>query len=341
MFLAADIKELRSLFGNRLSEMLSPDELGAYILVLANSIQDDELHDALSDALNNNKKSLKKSLQDKTLNATPDDLDVFEKISKLETCRLPSWSKHKIGVWEVMSNPFRSLRPLRASGEKIKDIKKDFDDEAFNFNKPFLKPEILWQEKWESSDNHSFEISVLYNKFPFISYHSLIVPDPQLQHAQYLTQEYHEMIWGLVRETGERLPGFGAGYNSIGACASVNHLHFQGFIQQGDLPIELARWAHNGGDIEYPMRCLLIDDKKRTWGAIQEMHDNNAPYSLLYRPDRCYVIPRQLQGSDSVNEAVAGAGWIEECGVFVAANVDEVNALTEDIIVDNLKSLSA
>lgn len=340
MFLASSLDELRELYSEKLKAMLSPDELGAYILVLANSMQDDELHHELEDALVNNKKILTQSIENNSLDATQDDLDVFDKLRAIGPDKISSWSKHQVGVWQVMSNPFRSLRPSRVSSEKIKSIQRCFDDEAFNFNKPFLKPEILWEGKWLSGSKHPFNLKVLYNKFPFIPYHLLIVPNPELQCVQYLTPQYHEMIWDLVSETNINLPGFGVGYNSLGACASVNHLHFQGFVLSSHLPIELSQWSHNGGDIEYPMRCSVSGNKEKAWAVIQGMHDNDVPYNLLYRPDCCYVIPRQIQGSESIDEAVAGAGWIDECGVFVAANLDEINDLTEAVITANLKSLS-
>lgn len=321
--------------------MLSSDELGAYILVLANSMQDNDFYKTLEDALEDNKQLLEESLADRSLHATQDDFDVFKKLGRDERYQLSSWSRYQVGVWEVMSNPFRTLRPLRISDDRMVSIRKTFDVKTFHFNKAFLNPEILWEQQWQSIDGHVFNLRVLYNKFPFVPYHTLIVPDSELQSEQYLTQLYHTMIWDLISETGKDIPGFGAGYNSLGACASVNHLHFQGFIRDRDFPIELEHWRHNGGDAEYPMRCWSLNDKNKAWDTIQKLHDNNMPYSVLYRSGCCYVIPRQFQGSERVNYAVAGAGWIEECGVFIAAGTDEINALTEGIIFDDLKSLSA
>ena len=303
-------------------------------------MQDDDFYKTLDDALEENKQLLEKSLADRSLYATQDDFDVFKKLSEDERYQLSSWSRYQVGVWEVMSNPFRTLRPARISDDRMSSIRKTFDAETFHFNKAFLKPEILWEQKWQSNDGHVFNLRVLYNKFPFVPYHTLIVPDPELQSEQYLTQLYHGMIWGLISEANKDIPGFGAGYNSLGACASVNHLHFQGFIRDDDFPIELEHWLHNGGDVEYPMLCWSLNDKGKAWDTIHKLHDDNMPYSVLYRCGCCYVIPRQFQGSESVNNAVAGAGWVEECGVFVVADTDEVDVLTEDVITDNLKSLS-
>ena len=340
MFIASDINTFRSLFCDKLNEMLSPTELGAYILVLANSLQDEDLHQSLVAILKDTEQSLRDAFNQEKLNATQDDKHVFEQLLDYDIEHLPRWHKHQVDDWAVMSNPFRRLRPMRSSNQKIENIHKAFESEAFNFNRDFLKPEILWQGKWQSENHKIFDFKVLYNKFPFIPYHLLIVPDAGLQSAQYLARHYHDMIWDLVFETDKQLPGFGAGYNSLGACASVNHLHFQSFILKNNLPIELSKWRHNGGDVSYPMSCLSFDDKQQAWQAIQSMHDNNAPYNLLYRPGCCYLIPRQFQGSACVNKAVVGAGWIEECGVFVAGNDYEAEQYTVDKIVENLNSLS-
>ena len=51
MFIAKDINQFKALFVNGLKSMLSDDELGAFILVLANSLQDEFLKSALSQDL--------------------------------------------------------------------------------------------------------------------------------------------------------------------------------------------------------------------------------------------------------------------------------------------------
>ena len=340
MFLASSLDDFRLLFVNKLIAMLSPDELGAYILVLANSIQDDAIRELLAGSLQENEKTLAIAIKDKTLRYTQDDGDVFEKLGAIDAGQLSSWVRHKVGVWDVVSNPFRSLRPSRASSVVATSIAEDFSQHTFDFNKDFLDPEVLWQGCWQDEDQQSFSFRVLYNKFPFIPYHTLIVPDHDSECPQYLTQRYHFMMWQLVLNNQRELQGFGAGFNSLGACASVNHLHFHGFIQSEALPVESARWVHNGGTFDYPMSCFAKDDKQQAWDLIAQLHDRNMPYNVLYRAGRCYVLPRKMQGDAGVLDAVSGAGWAEECGLFVATDESEVEMLTEEIITDNLRSLS-
>ena len=238
-------------------------------------------------------------------------------------------------MWELNVNPVRALRPARASGEVFDVIRRPFDVDKFNFNKPFLRPEIIWEGRWQKT-----QLRVLYNKFPFAPYHLIIVPDAEALPPQYLTREYHNLIWQLLEQQQTVLPGFGAGYNSLGACASVNHLHFQSFMRESRLPVELPHWQHNGGGEPYPMSCFTFDSAQACWRLIDQYHRNNQPYNLLYRPGCCYVLPRVPQGNERVLPRVRGAGWIEECGVFNVDGYDELESVSTVELDNCLHSLS-
>jgi len=335
MFVTDSADAFQHLFVNTLCNMLSPDQAGAFILVLANSMQDDELRNSLKQELGANFKAVQSGIRRGRLDITADDLAVFEAIEAIGIDSLPCWQLQNTAEWELVYNPMRALRPVRVSNESIDSIKQPFDENRFNFNKPFLQPEILWQGCW-----HETQLRVLFNKFPFAPCHLIIVPDPDMQMPQYLTADYHNMMWSLVEQQQLVLPGFGAGYNSLGACASVNQLHFQSFVRAELLPIEQQKWKHAGGDDDYPMHCYVSGSVQGSWALINECHNNNQPYNLLYRPGRCYVIPRKVQGSESVAPRARGAGWIEECGVFNVSDYTELESVSADEISNCLRSLS-
>ena len=335
MFIALNLTEFKTLFAEKLRAMLSPDELGAFILVLANSMQDKQSQASLKSDLMAMFVALNNRHKVGTLKATDDDLGVFEKIQSKGVGSLSAWQNIPQGEWELLYNPMRSLRPERASSEKVDSIVREFDAAKFHFNKPFLRPEILWEGEWGN-----VPLRVLYNKFPFAPYHLIIVPEPNFELPQVLIKEHHKLIWKLVAEQADIFTGFGVGYNSLGACASVNQLHFQSFIQQEDLPIEKTLWQHNGGLHGYPMRCIKAMSVDECWTVIEKFHADNQPYNLLYRQGCCYVLPRQMQGSEVVSERVQGAGWIEECGVFNVASVKYGKSLTAEFLYSDLKSLS-
>ena len=335
MFIAKNFSEFKYLFVESLRSMLSAKEPGTLILVLANSLQDEELRNMLKVDVQVTFDEIKKNIDKGVIKPTDDDMAVLQALDKYGVDSLCCWETKNVNGWEMVFNPVRSLRPARASAEKIEVINRAFNDRQFNFNKPFLAPEVLWEDSWED-----VPMRVLYNKFPFAPYHLIIVPEPEQQYAQYLGFEHHEMIWELVEEQHDVLHGFGAGYNSLGACASVNHLHFQGFVRKERLPIEEKHWQHNGGSEAYPMRCLRFKSVDESWDLLQEYHKQNQPYNILYRHERCYVLPRVSQGTSNVLPMVQGAGWIEECGVFNVSDRSELKSTTADDLTMCLRSLS-
>lgn len=320
--------------------MLSSEELGTFILVLANSMQDEESHTALKDELSRAFIKHKSSLDEGFLRAAPDDLEVFKKLIETGVENYSVWTQSFKGHWLQIYNPLRALRPERASSEVVSEITKPFNLDGFHFNKPFLKPEIFWEGAVISNDE-TINCNVLYNKFPFLPYHFLFVPEAQACHAQYLTPRFHQLTWDVCIQNQQCLHGIGFGYNSIGACASVNHMHFQGFLFEELLPIEHTNWRHNQGEDVYPMQCSVHQDMENAWQYIETLHANNQPYNILYRPGKCYVMLRQMQGSDSVRERMKGAGWIEACGVFSEAKQDTLTDLTAEDLFADIESLSA
>jgi hypothetical protein len=335
MFIAGSIEAFQHQFIQSLRNMLSPEEAGAFILVLANSLQDESLYAGLKNNIASMFREIQSKFRTNELVVTDDDRAVFQALERYGIESFSVWQSTRKDSWEIMFNPVRALRPARASNVLFDGIRRPFEANKFNFNKVFLRPEILWEDYWQQT-----RLRVLYNKFPVVPYHLIIVPDPHQQLPQYLTATYHDMMWQLLLQQQTRLPGLGIGYNSLGACASVNQLHFQGFMREASLPIELQRWRHNGGDDPYPMNCIVFDSAQACWRKIDEYHQHHQPYNLLYRPGRCYVLPRVAQGSDTVLPRVRGAGWIEQCGVFNVADHAELESVITAELDHCLRSLS-
>ena len=152
MFIAEDINQFKTLFVNKLKNMLSADELGAFILVLANSHQDAFLKNILRDDLTNTFIALKDSLAAGRLNATQDDSGVFAQLHDVVLDDIPAWQYKTTGNWEVVCNSMRQLRPARASSQILTTIKQPYDEAKFHFNKPFFKTRnsmgrFIWKVK--------------------------------------------------------------------------------------------------------------------------------------------------------------------------------------------------
>jgi len=335
MFISENLIQFKKLFAQQLKNMLSPDELGAFILVLANAQQDESLKAILANALQQNFVELKQKYDAGSLQATDDDRLVFQRLLQMDLDALPVWSSRQVAKWQVFYNAIRALRPARVSSERLNRIKSEFDNNKFHFNKAFLKPEILWQGEYEG-----ISLRVLYNKFPFAPYHLIVVASPESAQAQYLTKELHHYIFTLVMNSQHALPGLAMGYNSFGAGASVNHLHFQGFIRDEPLPVESADWSHNGGDKSYPVSCMVFDSAEQSWQWIQDFHEKNQPYNILYRAGRCYLLSRAFQGAVKLPDWLNGCGWLDLAGVMTLSNQHEFETLSSSDIAAGLTLLA-
>jgi hypothetical protein len=331
VFIAEDINQFKSLFVNQLKNMLSADELGAFILVLANSHQDAFLKNVLQDDLTNTFVALKDNFIAGKLNATQDVSDVFKQLIDVELEDVPAWSYKTTANWEVVYNSMRQLRPARASSQILTTIKQPYDEETFHFNKAFLKPEILWQGLYRK-----LKLRVLFNKFPFSDYHLLIVVSPEKNSSQLLTQEIHQYAYEMTNSVSEVFPGFGLGFNSLAAGASVNHLHFQGFIRDQAFPIENRRWKHHGGDVGYPLTVKCFTDTDLAWDYMDDLINRDIAFNCLYRKNSCYIIPRKYQGAVKLPGWLTGAGWLDVAGVMTVSDEETFNSIDEQSVTQAL-----
>ncbi len=311
MLFESDINSFRSHFENRLGDMLTSDELGAFILVLANSLQDESLYQGLRDKMTRSFLSLKHRFQAGTSQAAADDRAVFEALVQTGIDAYLPWQQRQLGVWQVAFNPLRGLRPQRASKDVFSTLYREFDAARFHFDKPFLKPETLSEENFNGQ-----QIRVLYHKFPFVPFHLLMLLDPASHLPQHMTADAFELAWQITATLTTSLPGFGLAFNSLGAAASVNHLHVHGFIQLAPFAIEQPEWRHNGGARPYPVTVFPVLSVSEGWQWVQRLHAENQPYNLMFRAGVCYVIPRRPQGAEGLTGWLSDAGWYELSGGF-------------------------
>ena len=331
MFIAEDINQFKNLFVAQLKNMLSADELGAFILVLANSHQDTFLENELQDALTSTFVALKDNFVAGRLNATRDDSDVFKQLLDVDLEDISAWRYKTIGNWQVVCNSMRQLRPARTSSQILTTIKQPYDEARFHFNKAFLKPEILWEGLYKE-----LKLRVLYNKFPFSDHHLLVVVSPEKNSSQVLTQEVHQYAAAMSNDVSEVFPGFGLGFNSLAAGASVNHLHFQGFIRDQGFPIENSFWKHHGGDVDYPLTVKCFTDTDLAWDYMNDLINQDNAFNCLYRKHSCYIIPRKYQGTVELPDWLAGAGWLDVAGVMTVSDETTFDSINEQSVTQAL-----
>jgi hypothetical protein len=329
----------RTGFEEGLLRMLGEPVLGAFILVLANAGFDPALQRRLGSDLRLRFADWQARFDrddPHAVDAAPDDRAVFDDLRRCGIDALGQTRWRQVGDWWLQFNPLRGLRPPRTSHAPIDTLRRPFDAAAFHFDKPFLRPEVFWEGDWSG-----YALRLLLNKFPFATGHALLVPEPAAGLPQWLEPAWHGLVWELARQAGRSLPGIGFGYNAHGAYASVNHLHFQQFVEPDRLyPIESARWRHNGGDEDYPLAVRRIDDRDEAWAAVDSMQSANLGFNLLYRPGRLYLTPRPLQGQYRHSAWTGGFAWSEIAGVLTVSDEAAFDALDEAALLAEYRRLT-
>lgn len=332
---------LRAVFLEGLNRLLADDGgVGGYILALANAAQAPALWQQLKGGLQaryyHHATWITAALrQGRRLDLPEDDLLVFLKLMAMGFDAIGPVERRAAGPWEVVFNPLRALRPPRASQAPVRGIALPFDRNGFHFNLPDLWPEVIW-----SGELLGRLARLLYNKFPFIEAHALLIPEPERELPQLLTPELHGWAWEVTSAIGRALPGFGLAYNSYGAHASVNHLHFQTFVRSHTLPVCSAHWAHNGGDKAYPAHCLRFTEPLASWVAIDRLHAQQIAYNLIYLPGVLYLLARRSQGNYPQPSWSAGHAWYEMAGGVVTFSREHYTQLDAAAIEAQLRHVS-
>ncbi|XP_072241290.1 GDP-D-glucose phosphorylase 1 [Leuresthes tenuis] len=133
----------------------------------------------------------------------------------------------------------------RRKPQEILSIQQEFNASQFNFNK--INPEEVIFEMIKNTDGGTAlpdeeelprpcRMVVLINVSPLEFGHCLFVPDPSRCFPQILTRSAVQV--GIESVLLSSDPGFRVGFNSLGAFASVNHLHLHGYYLEHELMIE-------------------------------------------------------------------------------------------------------
>ncbi|XP_029697783.1 GDP-D-glucose phosphorylase 1-like isoform X1 [Takifugu rubripes] len=124
--------------------------------------------------------------------------------------------------------------------QEIQNVQQQFNANKFNFNK--VSPEEIIFEMTKEGDvnekrqDEPGKMVVLINVSPLEFGHCLFVPDPSLCFPQVLTKfAIQSSIESILLSSD---PGFRMGFNSLGAFATVNHLHLHGYYLNHELQIE-------------------------------------------------------------------------------------------------------
>ncbi|MCB1864046.1 MAG: hypothetical protein KDG50_01335 [Chromatiales bacterium] len=314
---------LRAGFIDGLERLLARDSLGALILVHANAAIDPGLWPDFEPRLAERRDAaLAAEAAGAAWPGSADDRAVFSTLSRQASEFAVCQRTRECGPWRICVNPMRALRPARAAEQPVHQLRAPFNPDGFHFARPFLQPEILWQGVLAGR-----ETGLLYNKFPFVPLHGLLVPTPTAGREQFLREDDLGWLVTLAGTLAVRIPGFGIAYNAYGASASVNQLHLQTFASDAALAIESPTWRHNGGADAYPVRVETFVDADTAWSAIEALHARERPYHLVLRNARIYLIERAFQGRFEAPVWSSGLAWHEFAGGFTTESATAFAAM--------------
>lgn len=314
------------------------NELGVFILVLTNVSFDVGLQQDLEKKVKGRYQLLRRSFKHLPrsfyLEDARDDMKVFRQLMQIGVSGLQHTEFREEGPWEIQFNQLRSFRPPRIADTKVDGIYAPFDSEGFHFNKPFLMKEIFWEGPLAGRGT-----SLYYNKFPFMPMHSLMVPERGTCRPQYLHQDDLAYLWQAAEQLGTTLPNVGFAYNSYGANASINNLHFHMFIREKRLPLLWGEWSHNGGELEYPSGCRRFISADDAWTFISGLHRQKVSYNLVVVPGMLYCLPRRSQGSYCHAAWHTGYAWYEMAGGVTTVRREDYASLGVEHITRELELL--
>ncbi|KAF8391586.1 hypothetical protein HHK36_023892 [Tetracentron sinense] len=214
---------------------------------------------------------------------------------------------------------------------RVDKVLQSFDENKFNFTK-VGKEEVLFQFEESKDDEVQFfpnapiDIDnspsvVAINVSPIEYGHVLLIPRileclPQrIDHESFLLALY------MTTEAGS--PYFRLGYNSLGAFATINHLHFQAYYLAVPFPVEKAptqKITTLGVGVKisellnYPVRGLVFEGGNTLQdlsNAVSDscicLQDNNIPYNVLISDSgkRIFLFPQCYAEKQALGEVNA------------------------------------
>ncbi|XP_071701805.1 GDP-L-galactose phosphorylase 1-like [Rutidosis leptorrhynchoides] len=246
---------------------------------------------------------------------------------------------------------------------RVDTVLQPFDGSKFNFTK-VGQEEILFQ--FESSEDGEVKFYpnapivverspsvVAINVSPIEYGHVLLIPRILECLPQMIDNK--SLLLALYMASEAANPYFRLGYNSLGAFATINHLHFQAYYLAVPFPIEKAPTKKitefKGGVIiseilKYPVRGLVFEggySLEDLSNVVSDscicLQDNNIPYNVLisdagrriFLLPQCYAEKQALGevSSELLDTQVNPAVW-EISGHMVLKRKEDYDGATEE-----------
>lgn len=251
----------------------------------------------------------------------------------------------------VQFNPDRGThrrRPQTTTG-----LEMPFDDKLFNFMKA-NESETLFRVRIPVRMEMSCDASILVNNSPIEYCSSLLVPDPDRKLPQVLTSD--SLLHALSFLAGSSCEDLRLGFNSLGAAASVNHLHWHVYRLNARLAIEEQAVSDDHVLMHWPTPGFAFDIRTLTFDALQSVvrkcmryvtacRDLGLAYNLFATRTRdgnairLIVWPRKAEFGCK-NDMGLVAAFCEFSGFFIAKTKESFEQLMEESCIHLLSSVA-
>ncbi|GBF94822.1 hypothetical protein Rsub_07994 [Raphidocelis subcapitata] len=260
---------------------------------------------------------------------------------------------------------------------RVDQVIQAFDPSKFNFTKAsFSEVLFAFEPSPSPSAPSSFAAgaaaapspnAVLINVSPIDYGHALLCPRVLDRLPQLLDRESVLLALRYASEAGN--PYLRVGYNSLGAYATINHLHFQSYYLNTPMPIERAPTAPLPGIARradgvrvsrlaprgYPVNAFVLEGggaealADAAAAAALALQDGNVPHNMLISEcgRRVFIAPQRYaarQAAGDVPEKLLATGvnpavW-EITGHMVLFRPDDYESFTQDLAWELLAAIS-
>jgi len=275
-----------------------------------------------------------------------------------------------VSAYELYYSFLRGLRPTGVAKRKEVAIDTAYREtfpeadpnaskdskEAITQESPYYKADPL--EHFQEGALNGISYELFYHLYPYAPFHFMVIPQKTMRHNQCIDKDWLKFAWDFLNAAND--PNLRLAFNSLGAFASQNHLHFQGFYVTEDWtpPIEQAidPGTADCASLKWPIpHCLVFKGNdesvvKKAWEYIEfimeeaKKHPNEIAFNLYIKPGSITVIPRRHQATivDHLNgkgDFSTGPAWIETLGTWIVPKEEHLKT-TENDILDFYKILS-
>ncbi|KAK7290202.1 hypothetical protein RIF29_04451 [Crotalaria pallida] len=241
---------------------------------------------------------------------------------------------------------------------RIDQVLQPFDENKFNFKK-IGQEEVLFMVEQSIDHKSHFVVNapidkispspnvVAINVSPIEYGHVLLIPRVLDCFPQRIDHESFQLAMHMAKEAAD--PFFRLGYNSLGAFATINHLHFQAYYLAAPFPVEKAEKQIIAVDkgqspqgvsvselLNYPVRALVFEGGRSirdlsdtVANSLVFLQNNDIPFNVLISDcgKKIYLFPqcfaeRQALGkvSQEILKAQVNPAVWEICGHLVLKN---------------------